>query len=161
MSSNYNHVLPTWRCPRFNPPQADLRKTLIMNPNSVARKKCALVVDDDADIVEFVSKVVRARGYEVRCAYDGDEALVLAKRFPPDVMFLDINLPNQDGWLVCNKLKLQTPSMQIVLITGETREDLYRFASFVCADDLIKKPFRASQIERTLDQLNEAKQASA
>lgn len=124
-------------------------------------QKNAIVVDDDVDVTEFVSNVLRSKGYDVRCAYDGDEALELANQKRPDVVFLDINLPTQDGWLVCNKLKSQSPSLQIVLATGESRPDLYRFASFVHADDLIKKPFRASQIERTLDQLDELRRTSA
>jgi len=110
----------------------------------------ALVVDDDQDIREFVGAVLSASEYEVEFAADGDAALSKANELSPDVVFLDINLPIQDGWLVCAKLKLVQPAPTVILMTGLTRDDLYRFAEYVKADDLLRKPFSADDVLRSL-----------
>jgi len=105
-----------------------------------------LVVDDDPDIREFVSGVLESVGCEVHVAADGEQALVQAFEFQPDIVFLDINLPKQFGWLVCAKLKLIEPSPAVILITGLTCDDLDSFSEFVKAGDVLRKPFSAEDV---------------
>ncbi len=106
----------------------------------------ALVVDDDPDIREFVSGVLESVGCEVHVAADGEQALTQAFEFQPDIVFLDINLPKQFGWLVCAKLKLIEPSPAVILITGLTCDDLDSFSEFVKAGDVLRKPFSAEDV---------------
>lgn len=120
-----------------------------------------LVVDDNPDVVEFVSTVLQANGHEIARAYDGDEALKIASEFHPDFIFLDINIPKQDGWLVCSKLKLVESAPVVVFITGETRSDLEEFADFVHADAVLRKPFTEDDILRSLDKAGSPRRASA
>lgn len=141
--------------------RSDPRESILTIPTEQPNQKRAIVIDDEPDVTEFIEGVLRSKGYDVRCGFDGDEAISLTNEFRPHVVFLDINIPVQDGWLVCNKIKLQRPAPFIVLITGETRPDLYEFAAFVHADDLMKKPFEEWQIQRTLDELEEIGRASA
>jgi len=110
----------------------------------------ALVVDDERDVRGFVGAVLSTAKYEIHFAEDGDDALSKASELKPDVVFLDINLPIQDGWLVCAKLKLVEPAPVVILMTGLTRDDLYRFGEFVKADDLLRKPFSADDVLRSL-----------
>lgn len=56
-----------------------------------------LVVDDDPQILRAIDINLRARGYDVKCARDGREALVMASRRPPDLVILDLGLPDMDG----------------------------------------------------------------
>jgi DNA-binding response OmpR family regulator len=114
-----------------------------------------LVVDDDPYIVEFMTEVLTAAGCEVRSAHDGEQALQEADTFCPDVVFLDIVIPEQDGWLVCSKLKTTPNSPAIVLITGHPDHKTDRFASFVDADELMKKPFCKEDVLRVLYKLME------
>ena len=112
-----------------------------------------LVVDDDWHVAEFVAFVLGSTGHGVRVAHDGDEALRIAAWFRPDIIFLDIILPDQDGWLVCAKLKLLPTSPAIVLVTGFAEEDSDRFASFVHADRLIRKPFSEEDVLQAVTEL--------
>ena len=112
-----------------------------------------LVVDDDPDVVEFMTHVLRSAGCDVCSAGDGDEALQQAEAHDPDVIFLDINIPEQDGWLVCSKLKMPLKGPSIVLITGRTERDTDRFASFVQADDVLRKPFSDEDVLRVMKEM--------
>lgn len=116
------------------------------------QKLSALVVDDDSDIVEFVTHVLRSANCHVSAAADGEQALAQADANSPDVVFLDINIPEQDGWLVCSKLKMRSEGPRIVLMTGRSENDTDRFAEFVHADDVLKKPFSEDDVLRFLSQ---------
>ena len=105
-----------------------------------------LVVDDDPDIREFVGGVLESAGCEVHFAADGEQALNQAFEFQPEIVFLDIKMPVQRGWLVCAKLKLVEPSPTVVLMTGLAGGDLDSFSEFVNADDVLRKPFSADDV---------------
>jgi two-component system OmpR family response regulator len=105
-----------------------------------------LVVDDDPDIVEFMTHILRSADCDVCSAADGDQALQQAEACCPDVVFLDINIPEQDGWLVCSKLKIPVKGPVIVLITGRTENDTDHFADFVHADEILHKPFSEEDV---------------
>ena len=107
-----------------------------------------LVVDDDPDIREFVSGVLESAGCQVQLAADGEQALIEAFEFQPELVFLDVSLPKQFGWLVCAKLKLIEPSPQVILITGLVADDLDSFSEFVKAGDMLQKPFSAEDVLR-------------
>ena len=105
-----------------------------------------LVVDDDSDIREFVGGILESVGCEVYVAVDGEQALIQAFEFQPEIVFLDIKLPKQFGWLVCAKLKLVEPSPTVILITGLDCDDLDSFSEFVKAGDVLRKPFSADDV---------------
>jgi DNA-binding response OmpR family regulator len=109
-----------------------------------------LVVDDDSDVVEFMAHVLRSANCDVCSATDGEQALELASANDPDVVFLDINIPEQDGWLVCSKLKMRLDGPRIILMTGRSENDTDRFAHFVHADDVLKKPFSDEAVVRVV-----------
>jgi CheY-like chemotaxis protein len=110
-----------------------------------------LVVDDEPDLVEFVSEVLQSAGCSVCSAANGDDALSEAMSFHPQLIFLDIIIPEQDGWLVCSKLKMLKPAPTIVLVTGLRQEESGRFANFVHADELLHKPFTDDDLLRSLE----------
>ncbi|MCA9123260.1 MAG: response regulator [Planctomycetaceae bacterium] len=114
------------------------------------RRLSVLVVDDDSDVVDFMAHVLRSENCEVCLAADGEQALEQADNNELDVVFLDINIPEQDGWLVCSKLKMKLEGPRIVLMTGRTEDDTDRFAHFVHADDVLKKPFSDTEVLRIL-----------
>ena len=105
-----------------------------------------LVVDDDPDIREFVSGVLESVGCEVHVEADGEQALIQAFECQPEIVFLDIKMPKQFGWLVCAKLKLIEPSPTVILITGLTCDELDSFSEFVKAGDVLRKPFSAEDV---------------
>ena len=64
-----------------------------------------LLVDDDKDILEILSYNLRKEGFEVETATDGISALKKAKKFIPDLIILDVMMPNMDGMETCEKLR--------------------------------------------------------
>ena len=84
-----------------------------------AVRRRVLVVDDNRDITEAISTIVRLLGHDVRVASDGASALALAEEFHPDLVLLDIGMPGMDGFEVARRLREagETP-VQLVAVTG-------------------------------------------
>lgn len=102
-----------------------------------------LVVDDETYIVELVKFNLEKEGYKVLVAYDGLSALEIVKSELPDLIILDIMLPNMDGLEVCRTLK-QSPDFHkipIIMLTAKGDEFDTVLGLEMGADDYIKKPF--------------------
>ncbi|WP_114748707.1 response regulator transcription factor [Pleomorphovibrio marinus] len=103
-----------------------------------------LVVDDEQDIIEILTYNLRKEGYEVATATDGVEAVKIASRFLPDVILLDIMMPNQDGVETCRQIR-EIEELQhafIVFLTARSEEYSEVAAFEVGADDYINKPIK-------------------
>ena len=112
-----------------------------------------LVVHDNPDVVGFMAHFLRSAGCNVRSATNGNQALQMANSFRPDIVFLDIAIPDQDGWLMCFKLKMREKAPTIVLVTGRTEENTDRFADFVHADAVLRKPFSGDDVQRVMEEM--------
>jgi CheY-like chemotaxis protein len=79
-----------------------------------------MVVDDNADAAEMLAALLEAQGHAVGVAYDGRGALELARRERPDVLLLDIGLPDMDGYELARRLRAQPETAQstLVALTG-------------------------------------------
>lgn len=103
-----------------------------------------LIVDDEPDILEFLSYNLKKEGYEVVQANNGVEGLAVAKAENPDLIVLDIMMPEMDGVELCRQLR-ETPGFENVLIAFLTarEEDYSQIAALdVGGDDYITKPIR-------------------
>jgi two-component system, OmpR family, alkaline phosphatase synthesis response regulator PhoP len=102
-----------------------------------------LVVDDEPDIVEILKYNLQKEGYEVATAEDGIKAVKIAAKFLPDVILLDIMMPNQDGVETCLQIR-QMPELKNAFIFLTARMEEYsEVAAFdVGADDYITKPIK-------------------
>jgi len=80
-----------------------------------------LIVEDEPDIVEILKMALTKTGYEVDCAYDGEEALEKVKNFKPDLILLDLMIPKIDGATVNIKLKEnpETANIPVIVVTGK------------------------------------------
>ena len=105
--------------------------------------KKILVVDDEAYIVELVKFNLEKEGYQVIVASDGRNALKMVQTEQPDLVLLDIMLPNIDGLEVCRILKQSpdTNSIPIIMLTAKGDEFDTVLGLEMGADDYIKKPF--------------------
>lgn len=107
-----------------------------------------VVADDDPIVVRFLSAVFRAEGFEVRTAEDGEKALQVIREYRPDLVILDLVMPYQDGYEVCQKVR-DNPEIGrtpiIILSMKEKEQDALR-AFEVGADDYIRKPFNALEL---------------
>lgn len=103
-----------------------------------------LIVDDEADILEFIRYNLKKEGYEVYTASDGLEALKVAAEVSPHLVLLDVMMPNMDGMETCRQLRKmpQTEDAVIAFLTARA-EDYSQVAGFDAgADDYIAKPVR-------------------
>jgi len=103
-----------------------------------------LVVDDEEDILEFLSYNLRAEGYDVIVADNGVLAIELAKQQQPSLIILDVQMPDMDGITTCEKIR-EIPSLKETVVSFLTArsEDYSQIAGFEAgADDYITKPIR-------------------
>lgn len=109
-------------------------------------KKKVLVVDDEKLIVKGIRFSLEQDGMEVDCAYDGEEALRLAKDCEYDLVLLDVMLPKQDGFQVCQQIR-EFSDMPIVMLTAKS-EDMDKILGLEYgADDYITKPFNILEVK--------------
>jgi two-component system alkaline phosphatase synthesis response regulator PhoP len=107
--------------------------------------KKVLIVDDDIKIVELVKLYLNRDGYSVLTAYDGNQALKLARETHPDLIVLDIMLPGIDGLEICRILREESP-VPIILLTARTTEEDRIIGLDLGADDYVTKPFSPKEL---------------
>ncbi len=110
----------------------------------MARKKI-LIVDDEPDIILMVSNRLKAKGYDVVSALDGQAGLELAKSAKPDLIILDLMLPKMDGYKVCSFIKKDSrySKIPIIMFSAKAQQDDIKIGQDAGADAYIVKPFDA------------------
>lgn len=107
--------------------------------------KKILVVDDDKNICELLNLYLKKEGYEVVFAYDGSEAVTVAKAENPNLILLDVMMPVINGWEAC-KLIRQFSNVPIIMLTAlDTTENKVQGLN-IGADDYIVKPFEPVEV---------------
>ena len=108
-------------------------------------KQKIMIVDDDANIAELISLYVEKEGYETKIAGDGQEAIQMFSDFAPNLVLLDIMLPEIDGYDVCKAIR-KVSSIPIIMLTakGETFDKVLGLE--LGADDYIVKPFEPKEL---------------
>ena len=103
-----------------------------------------LVVDDDPDIVEILRYNLSLAGYDVKSAVNGKEAIKKAKLFIPEIILLDIMMPEMDGIEACSQLKeISSLSNTIIIFLSARNEDFTQIAAFDAGgDDYVSKPIK-------------------
>jgi DNA-binding response OmpR family regulator len=107
--------------------------------------KRVLVVDDDVKTVELVKLYLNRDGYKVLTAYDGTEALRLARESHPDLIVLDLMLPGIDGLAVCRTLRAES-DVPIIMLTAKTTDQDKLTGLNLGADDYVTKPFSPKEL---------------
>ncbi len=107
--------------------------------------KRVLVVDDDVKTVELVKLYLNRDGYRVLTAYDGVEALRLARESHPDLIVLDLMLPGIDGLEVCRILRDES-DVPIIMLTAKTTDQDKLTGLELGADDYVTKPFSPREL---------------
>ena len=105
-----------------------------------------LVVDDDATVAEVVTTYLSRAGYPVERAADGTSALAAAGSHPPDLVVLDLTLPDLDGLEVCRRLRARRPDLPVVILTARGDEDDRVLGLQTGADDYVTKPFSPREL---------------
>jgi two-component system alkaline phosphatase synthesis response regulator PhoP len=107
-----------------------------------------LVVDDDRDIVRLVRSYLEKAGYRVLSAYDGESALQILRREKPQLLILDLMLPDKDGWDVARAVRAD-PDLSvtpIIMLTARVEDNDKIVGLEIGADDYITKPFNPREV---------------
>lgn len=106
-------------------------------------KKKILVVEDDRDISELITYNLEREGYDIACLYDGSQVVEFVRKRKPDLIILDLMLPEVDGIEICRILKGDgaTKNIPIVMLTAKSEEADVVVGLQMGADDYIPKPF--------------------
>ena len=119
------------------------KKRKVMNHNNRSTEGNILVVDDTPANLKLLNNLLKDKGYNVRPVLNGRLALSGAKAIPPDLILLDVAMPEMDGYEVCKQLKAsaETRDIPIIFLTAKTStEDIIKGFE-VGAEDYVTKPF--------------------
>ncbi|HMB45444.1 MAG TPA: response regulator [Candidatus Methanoperedens sp.] len=117
----------------------------MMCPDKSIKK--VLVVDDEPDTLELVKLVLESAGFEAILANNGMEALAQIADVDPDLVLLDIMMPDMDGWEVFRKIKEKDSSIPIAILTAKAQNiDKLLGLHVLKADDYITKPFGKNEL---------------
>ncbi|MBI9104833.1 MAG: response regulator transcription factor [Spirochaetales bacterium] len=129
-----------------------------------SEKQTLLVVEDEKDILNLLSYTLENSGYKVICAENGLQGLSRAKANMPDLVLLDLMLPDLDGFEVCRKLKqdYRTSGIPIIMLTAKSEDSDIVSGLEIGADDYITKPFSPKVLEARIKKiLNRGSKAGA
>ena len=118
-----------------------------------SEKKRILVTDDEPDIVDIITGMLKRTGYETLKAYSGEECIEKALRYRPDLVFLDIMMKTMDGWEVAQLLKKDpaTRDVPIIMVTAVplTLQDVMERSPLI--EDYIMKPVKEATLKGAID----------
>ena len=105
-----------------------------------------LIVDDDRKTVDLVRIYLEKDGYRVLTAYDGKDALETARQKKPDIIILDLMLPELDGFDLCRILRAEGNGVPIIMLTARTMDEDKLLGLDLGADDYVTKPFSPREL---------------
>ena len=108
--------------------------------------KTILIVDDEKNIVDILRFNMRKEGYDTLEAYDGKSALRLVESENPDLVLLDVMLPEMDGFEVCRHIRRHNLTIPIIMLTAREEETDKVLGLELGADDYITKPFSIREV---------------
>lgn len=112
----------------------------------MSKKEKILVVEDDKAILTGLIDLLSGEGYEVRSAVDGKKALALYEKEKPQLILLDIMIPEKSGYEVCKEIRVSDPVTPILMLTAKGQELDKVIGLELGADDYIVKPFGVNEL---------------
>jgi DNA-binding NtrC family response regulator len=112
-----------------------------------------LVIDDEPDFSRLFASVLTEMGYEVSTASGGRQGLVKIRENPPDIVFLDVKMPQMDGLECLRRIRKTKRRFVIVVMTGYGDIESAREAMRLGADEYISKPFDLDDLKRLVNEL--------
>jgi DNA-binding response OmpR family regulator len=113
--------------------------------------KKILVVDDEPEVRQLMEHFLTERGYEVRIAENGRQGLLALDTFAPDVVLLDMHMPEMDGLETLRQLAVRAPSLPVIMVTvNDDMETTSRLLQMGAAD-YVPKPFNLDYLEQAIN----------
>ena len=110
-----------------------------------------LLCEDEPDIQRTLKNILKKRGYEVRTAKDGEEAINIAKKINPDAILLDIRMPKVDGLEVAREVRKCNTQTKIIFITAFQSPELSKEAAKYNISDYLVKPASPGKILKAVE----------
>ena len=123
--------------------QAELLVKPVRQRPEVKQKYSVLIVDDDASMAEVLATRLASQGFQTLTAHQGQDGLALAKEKRPDLILLDLRLPDCDGFDVCAELDVspETTGIPIIILSGMARPDVIRRSRAAGCRYYVRKPY--------------------
>jgi DNA-binding response OmpR family regulator len=111
-----------------------------------AKPASILVVDDDPAVLGVLRDILTEAGYDVADAMDGKKAVTKFRQHRPDVVITDIVMPDQEGVETIRQLKIESPGLKIIAMSGAIGGRYLRVAELMGADATLQKPIKVEQL---------------
>lgn len=118
--------------------------------------KTILIVDDDPDILTAITTALADTGATLKTCTDGSSAVAQVEKLVPNLMILDIMLPQKSGFLVLEQMRQKIPREKrprVIMITGNAGQRHRQYAEALGVDDYINKPFRMERLVESIEKL--------
>ncbi len=120
------------------------------------QKKHIVCIEDDAGIIDLVKLILTRKGYRVSGAVGGREGLELIEREKPDVVLLDLMMPDMDGWEVFHQMRAQesTRHIPVIVVTAKAQNiDKVLGLQIAKVDDYLTKPFSPQELVDSIERI--------
>ncbi len=121
-----------------------------------ANLKCILCVEDEPEMIDLIRLILGRRGFEVKGAAGGIEGLNMIRQQPPDLILLDLMMPDMDGWEVYQQIKAdeKTKNIPVIVVTAKAQSiDKVLGLHIAKVDDYITKPFSPQDLMNSVDKV--------
>jgi DNA-binding response OmpR family regulator len=121
----------------------------------MSKQKKILLVDDHQTVFRLMQAIVRIKGYELIYAESGQQGIVMARQEQPDMILLDVMMPDIDGFKVCQYLKENedTKDIPVMFLTARGAEDDLETGRKAGADGFMTKPFQTVEVLKQIEKL--------
>lgn len=114
-------------------------------PDTGKQPPCIMVVDDDESILELIARLLEPEGYRIITASNAQSALASFEKQQPDLLILDVMMPELNGLQILNRVR-QYSNVPVIMLTAREEDTIIKSAIIAGADDYVKKPFGLSEL---------------
>jgi two-component system response regulator VicR len=125
-----------------------------------ANLKCILCVEDEPEMIDLMRLILGRRGFEVKGAAGGAEALKIIRQDPPDLVLLDLMMPDMDGWEVYQQMKAdeKAKNIPVIVVTAKAQSiDKVLGLHIAKVDDYLTKPFSPQDLMNSVEKVLKSK----
>jgi CheY-like chemotaxis protein len=136
--------------------RAELSRLLLKEQRGRRAQRTLVWIEDDAAMLNLGSVLLKSRDYQVLGAMSGREGLELVSRVHPDLVLLDLMIPDMDGWEICQRMKAdkQMSSVPVIVVSAKAEASAKEFGlEIVKIQDYITKPFSPSELMNSVDRV--------
>ena len=125
-----------------------------------ANLKCILCVEDEPEMIDLIRLILGRRGFEIKGAAGGIEGLKMIRQNPPDLVLLDLMMPDMDGWEVYQQMKAdeKTKNIPVIVVTAKAQSiDKVLGLHIAKVDDYLTKPFSPQDLMNSVEKVLKSK----